>query len=264
MNGRMSLGLAVLAVGLLAAAPTTAQTVLSQQLPLTVWEVPQAVGLDGTGAWLATVNSPAAGVGQAPPDYEYWHEFYFTGATESFGQVALVVSGTHRFASLSINDVEEDRFSYVEKAFEWQANRFYFPIVHRLADGVWSASIYDATAGTWTLIGTVVVRPAFAKLAPVVSTGLAWDGRDLDSCAAYPQADMFWMAPIAFVGQSTITSTFEERVVNPGDCPATVTAGPTGFERYQAGAAAAPAAGAGEVKAAEPRNDPAPRHVPRP
>ena len=242
-----TLALVVAAMAIVGTVPTVAQTTVTQQVPFTVWTNEGQVALDGLGSWVATANDPVAGAGQAPADYVYWHEFGFTGSPDAFGHVSMETSEGAKFVSLIVVEETEDRIHIVRKAFDWQANRFYFPMVSRVADGLWAGWIYDQTAATWTFIGGVVVPAALGRLLPESATGVAWVGPDLESCAAYPRADLFRMSAIGLVGQTAVGSVQSDQVVEPGDCPATIASEPPGWNHYQLGvegsAAAAQAAG---------------------
>jgi hypothetical protein len=249
---------ALLAV-ILAPAPTRAQTAVTPEVPLTVWNVPSASTLDGYGGWLATGNDPTAGSGQAAPFYDYFLEVSFAGS-ESFAQVALVVSGEEKFASLAVVNQEEGREHLVRLRFPWSASRYYFLYITRLAPGVWGGYVYDATAAAWSEIGLVVVPTRLGKLDQSSATGVGWVGPELDSCAAFPLADVYWVKPIGFVGQTPVGATPLQRVKLPGDCPATLDPGiPTpDFDHYQVGVqgtatAASATAGSASSRAEETR-----------
>jgi hypothetical protein len=221
------------AAGLLA-PPAMGQTSVSLAVPLTVWAAQPPVLLDAIGSWLATVNDPTAGPGQAIPDYSYWHEFIFPNS-ESFGQIALETFGGGKFASLVISDEEEGRVHSVRVPFSWQAGRFYFPLVYRLGDGIWGGWVYDHTAGAWSFIGAVLVPVRLSKLESTSATGVAWNGADQASCTAYPLADVVRMAPVGFVGAIQVQSHLAERQTLPGDCPGFVTEFAPDWDRYSVG-----------------------------
>ncbi|MCA1693192.1 MAG: hypothetical protein LC733_13735, partial [Actinobacteria bacterium] len=131
-----TVGLALTLVGLVAPAPAVAQTPVLPAIPLTIWSAPPGSVLDGIGSWLATGNDPTAGIGQAQADYAYFHEFYFANS-QSFGDISMLTFGGEKFVELRVFDEEEGRLHRVRVQFPWQAGRFYFPFVYRLASGVW-------------------------------------------------------------------------------------------------------------------------------
>jgi hypothetical protein len=221
------------AAGLLA-PPAVAQTAVTSAVPLTVWAVQPPVLLDALGSWLATINDPTAGFGQATPDYSYWHEFIFPNS-DSFGQISLETFGGEKFASLFISDEEESRFHSVRVLFPWQAGRFYFPLVYRLGDGLWGGWVYDHTAAAWSFIGAVVVPARLGKLESTSATGVAWDGAPQAACTAFPAADVVRMAPVGFVGATAVQSHLAERQTLPGDCPGFVTPFAPDWDRYSVG-----------------------------
>ena len=218
------------------AAPTNAQAQLSTEVPLTVWEAQSLEPLDGYGGWLATGNDPTAGAGQATPAYSYFHEVYFANS-ESFADIALEVFDGRKSARLFVSDEESGRTHQVRVEFPWAAFRYYFLYLARLAPGIWGGYVHDATAGTWTEIGLVVLPTRLAKLHQESATGVDWIGPELESCSGFPLADVYRVKPLGFVGQAPIPVVATQRVNVPGDCPASVTAGmPTpDFDRYQVG-----------------------------
>ncbi|MDQ3978228.1 MAG: hypothetical protein M3314_01560 [Actinomycetota bacterium] len=167
----------------------------------------------------------------------------------------METDGGEKAVSLAVFEPTEDRAHIVRKGFNWQANRFYFPLVTRVADGLWAAWIFDHSANAWTFVGGVVLPATFVKLDPQTATGVVWTGPDLGSCAAYPRADVFRMAAIGLVGSATVTAAQTQQIVEPGDCPATITNEPPGWNRYQVGAEA-PAAGAAAQSVPSPSGDP--------
>ena len=233
--GLLSMTVLLVAGVVVGSIPSGAQTSVTQQVPFTVWDAQTQTSLDGVGSWVATGNDPTAGAGQAPAGYAYFHEFYFQGS-DAFGHLAMETDGGEKSVSFTVFEPTEDRVHIVNKGFDWQANRFYFPVVRRVADGLWGAWIFDHTANTWTFVGGVVLPATLVKLDPETATGAAWTGADLDSCAAYPKADVFRMAAVGLVGSGTVTAAQSEQIVHPGDCPASVTSEPPGWNRYQLGA----------------------------
>ncbi len=232
----------LLVVGWIAPSPTSAQTEMSIQTPLTMWSAPTDAGLDGYGDWMATFNEPTAGVGQSPPYYEYLHEFYFQGS-ESWGHVSLEKFEDIKVASLYVSDEEEGRSHAVSVLFPWEGGRFYFTMVLRQSPGVWIGYAYDYTAATWTTIGAVLVPTRLALLEPVSVTGVSWEGGLLPSCDAYPLADMVRVAPTGFLGGATLASVSVDHQNEPADCPATISEFAPQWDRYQVGApAGSPAA----------------------
>lgn len=218
------------------AAPTQAQAAPTIAVPLTVWDIPSATALDAYGGWLVTGNDPTAGVGQADPSYEYFHEVYFSNS-DSFADLSLVVDGGQKYAVLTVADAEEDRVHTVRLRYPWMALRYYFLYMARLAPGVWGSYIHDASSGVWTTIGHVLVPDRLHKLEPFSATGVGWIGPQLESCTAYPLADIYRMKPLGVVGQTPLTATAAERHHLPADCPTALQPGvPTAdFDHYTVG-----------------------------
>ncbi|MGI9022719.1 MAG: hypothetical protein ACR2HV_05730 [Acidimicrobiales bacterium] len=223
--------------------PAVAQTPVTSQVPVSIWDTTPSMQFDGMSTWLATFADPAAGAGQSAPVYTYFHEFGFVDSN-SFGQISLDVIGGEKFASLTIVDAEEDREHRVRVPFAWTGNSFYFLWVHRLADGVWGAWAYDNTADQWSFIGALTVPIRLAKLGSPSATGVAWTGPDLENCDAYPQAVMTRRAPTGYVGSTPVQTVFALRDTVEGDCPSTVAEYVPGWDYYVVGSEPAAAAAA--------------------
>ncbi len=253
----------LLVAGGIAATATSAQTELSIQTPLTIWSAQTDAGLDGYGDWMATFNEPTAGAGQSPPYYEYFHEFYFEGSS-SWGHVSLEKYDTVNVASLYVTDEEESRVHAVSVTFPWEAGRFYFTMIIRTGDGIWTGYAYDYTAATWTTIGSVLVPTRLAKLEPVSATGVSWEGGLLPTCDAYPVADMVRVAPTGLIGGTQLPSVVVDHQNAPADCPATISAFAPQWDRYTLGVPASPstfAAAGGSPPNAGVLGNPKHRHV---
>ncbi len=153
-----------------------------------MWNQPAPTPLDGVGAWMATANDPTAAAGQVAPQYLYGHSFRFADSTAS-GVVGLATGGAGKLAVFSAAGPDGTAYN-TGIAFNWVAGGFYFPLVYRAAPGVWGASIYDYTAGTWTAIGVLHLPSGWGKLAPSSTTMAVWYGPSAASCSAYPRADV--------------------------------------------------------------------------
>jgi len=182
---------------------------VAQKVPYSVWNQPAATPLDGIGAWVAPANDPTASAGQVAPQYLYGHSFRFADSPAS-GVVGLATGGSGKLAVFSATGPDGTAYN-TGIAFNWAAGGFYFPLVYRAAPGVWGASIYDYTAGTWTPIGVL-------KLAPSSTTMAIWYGSAPSSCSAYPRADVFFAPPVGYVGSTATTALSATTATASGDC----------------------------------------------
>ncbi|HEX6597676.1 MAG TPA: hypothetical protein VF045_12110, partial [Acidimicrobiales bacterium] len=158
-------------------------------------------GLDGLGTWFATANDPAAKAGQAPARYLYALGFGFTGSTAS-GTIGLVTVPEGKFALLTVRGPDGKSYD-AAIPFDWEDGRFYFPLVHQLAPGVWGGWVFDHSGGTWVPIGQVSLPAAWGKLSPSSYTASLWLGAPAATCSAYPAADVLVHPPIGFSGSTT-------------------------------------------------------------
>ena len=239
--------LGVVIAGLLAVqlmmVNANAQDPKTQAIPVSLWNAPGVTGgVDGIGSLFAGVNVPAPAAGQTENQWAAGLVFRFTGDPDPFGVISLDTDGSSRFATLSLNDgeavVETERF-----AFDWDQDKFYFPMVVMLPGNAVAGFVYDFDATAWTFVGTIRADSAWGELSQASATLLLWYGELQEDCALYPRADHFRYAPYAFDGGATITSTHGGDAVVPGDCPATVTeASDPNFRRYEAGSETGPVA----------------------
>ena len=245
---RRLLALAIVALlgqGLVAMS-ATAQDPQTPQVPATVWNVDGAAGLEAIGSYVAAPSVPEPLAGQASENkWSFVHSFRFAGASSPFGIISLDTDGTDRLATLQVSNGTEsigiERFP-----FAWEANKLYFPLVTFLPGNVLAGFVYDVDAQAWTFVGTVRVPTSWGRLSPQSTTAALWYGAAQDDCAAYPAADHFRYAPLGLVaGESTFrTSSASGNIVQPGDCPATVTNEPAPAEtwrHYVTGSASGPA-----------------------
>lgn len=211
-----------------------------QQAPYSVWAQPGSGPLDGVGAWVATANDPAAAAGQLAPTYVYGHYFGFADASP-LGLVGLVKSPAGKFAVFTV--VEEDGTAHnAVVAFDWKANRLYFPFVHQVETGRWAAWVYDYTVGGWVPIGAFALPPAWGKLAPTSITTVQWVGPTGARCSLYPRADVLVHPPIGYRGSTSTTASLTSSGATPGDCPPQTSVEHGIWARYRLGADAVSAA----------------------
>jgi hypothetical protein len=234
---------ALLVVQALVAISAGAADPKTQAIPVTLWNVPGVASVDAIGSLVASVNVPTPAAGQSTENkWAAGMVFRFVGDTAPFGVISLDTDGTQKFASLALNSgsavVDTERFP-----FDWQAGRYYFPLVVILPGSAVAGFVYDFDAAAWTFVGSVRAQSAWGELSPASATLLLWYGSQLDDCALYSRADHFRYAPYGIKAGNTITSTAGGDGVVPGDCPATVTPGPDpNFRRYQGGSATGPVA----------------------
>jgi hypothetical protein len=225
-------------VGPLGTVPAVAQVAVEPEADISVWNAPSS--MDGVGSWLATVNDPAAGPGQALPAYAYLHFFYFENS-DAFGFISLDVDGGQKSATFAIYNPADDTFVGNTVPFNWTAGRLYFPLVYGLGHGTWGGWVYDHAAASWTFIDGETVPLTWGKLRGVSATSVMWVGDPLSSCSAFPLADVMRYPPYGFVGGTIATSLAWTVDTIPGDCPVETSA-QEGWVRYRVGAGATPAA----------------------
>jgi hypothetical protein len=204
--------------GLVAAA------VVSQNLPIATWTLP-AQAYDGIGSWMVLGNVPTAGAGQVAPAYAMVHEFDFINHPEADALVMLGIDGGARFAEFIVywND---GRILEATMPFEWQPYRWYFPFVYKAAEGIWAAFVYDLTAATSTYIGSHVVPAEWGAIDRETYLYVDWFGDPPATCAGYPHADVYRMAPTGYVGQVASQSSLTTTTNITGTCPGTVASYP--------------------------------------
>ena len=204
------------------------------QAPYSVWAQPQVTALDGVGSWIGIVTDPVAAAGQRPPTYLYGHYFGFA-ASPALGVVGLVTEPAGKFAIVAVAEPNGPAHTAVVP-FNWTQGHFYFPLVYQLAPGSWGAWVFDATAGSWTGIGTLALPARWGKVAPTTVTAASWYGGIAPRCSAYPWADVVFSPPTGYVGATATTAGVTTTGHNPGDCPARASVESAVWARYRLGA----------------------------
>ena len=90
---------------------------------------------------------------------------------------------------------------------------------------------YDAQA--WTGIGVLTLPVAWGSLSGASSTTVAWLGAPAASCAAYPQADVFFHPPVGYRAGVGTDSPFAADASVPTGCAARVSADVPPWVRYR-------------------------------